>query len=175
MFSIKHFTGPDTIQYNFFKYMAQNESQIFHLLSKIYKSCYSLSHIPQIWKHSTTISKPESSQSFANWRPIALLNVLYKGFTLIINEYLQQILTNNQIMPPEQCDFLPGKDTSVAINSYLETLKISNLAKLPLHVIYIDLTAAFDSVQHWTLEKIMKTIKLPSSLMTHCTTACSDG
>ena len=154
--------GPDTIQYNFFKYMRSHNSKIFDLLSTIYTACYNFAHIPDSWKHSTTISIPkeECSQSFANWRPIALLNTLYKGFSLIINQYLQQILLQNNIIPDEQCGFLPGRDAGQAINTYLEIIKISNQLKTPLHAIYIDLVAAFDSVQHWTLEQIMNHINL---------------
>jgi exonuclease III/ribonuclease HI len=158
--------GPDKIQYRLFKYLASHNSKVFHLLSNLYQACLNFSHIPQSWRESITISipKPNSSQSFANWRPIALLNTIYKGMSLLINKYLQQTLTTHNIFPPEQCGFLPGRETGSALNTYLEILRISNLTKRPLAAIYIDLCAAFDSVQHWTLKKIYSHLNLPNQL-----------
>ena len=80
-----------------------------------------------------------------NWRPITLLNTLYKGLTTIINEHIQEFLTKNNILPKEQCGFNKNKDTSTAIITYIETIKSAKNLKIPLHTIYIDFKAAFDT------------------------------
>ena len=108
-----------------------------------------LTHIPSSWKKGLTSLIPKhDNTSFNNWRPITLLNTLYKGLTLILNQHVQHLLINNHIIPQEQCSFNRAQDTSSAIITYLETIKLSKKLQSPLHAIYIDFKAAFDLVQH---------------------------
>ena len=103
---------------------------------------------------------------------------MYKGLTLIINSHLQQILALHNIIPQEQCGFNKAQDTLSAIVTYLETIKTSTHHKLPLHVVYIDFKAAFDSVQHWTITQILQHLQINpitthfiTNIMTHCYTS----
>ena len=157
--------GIDKIHFDMFKFLKSNNSIIFKLISKLYTSIYRLHYIPISWKKGITSLIPKADSTVINnWRPITLLNTLYKGFTLIINYHLQKSLTDNQIIPPEQCGFNKNQDTSIAITAYIESIKKSITTKSPLHVLYIDFKAAFDSVQHWVLKSIMNHIKLDNNL-----------
>lgn len=171
--------GPDSIQYSVFKFLHVHNSKVFHLLSDIYNFCHESSYIPSSWKVSTTVSIPKtnSHESLENWRPIALLNTIYKGFSLILSNHLQKTLISNGIFPEEQCGFLPNNSTTTAITTFLEILRHHNHNKLPLHALYIDVKTAFDSIQHWTIMKILshmnldpKTSTTIQNLLSGCTT-----
>jgi hypothetical protein len=120
------------------------------LLSIIYSKCYEKEKIPKSWKKGKTILLPKenSAESLKNWRPITLLNTIYKGYSTIISDYIKENLIKNNTIPEEQCRFLPEKDTTIAAMTYIKLLKICNLMKYSLHVIYIDLEKAYNSLQH---------------------------
>jgi len=159
--------GPDKIPYQMFKFLNSNNSKIFQLLSKIFQFLYNSSFIPEEWKKGKTILIPKenAAASYNNWRPITLLNTVYKVFTTIVSQNLQQNLKVNNYLPEEQCGFLPKKDTSTAILAFTELLKISNLMKYSLQAMYIDFEKAYDSVQHWSINSIMSHLKLPEKLI----------
>jgi exonuclease III/ribonuclease HI len=158
--------GEDKIPYQFFKYMKTKTSKLFDKLHTLYTACYTMNYIPKRWKLGLTslIPKPKSHESLENWRPITLLNTLYKGFTLLLNISLQKTLIESNVIPEEQCGFLPNKSTNTAITTYLEIIKHTAKLRIPLQAIYIDFKLAFDSVQHWVLSAIMKHIELDPNL-----------
>jgi hypothetical protein len=160
--------GVDGITYSLFKFLIKRtNSKILDLLSSIFNFCYQHSVLPEKWKEGIThlIPKDQTFYNLNNWRPITLLNTMYKTYTLILNQALQITLTSSNIIPNEQCGFLPNKDTSVAVNSYLEVLKLSNLLKLPLHVMYIDFSKAFDTIQHSVLLEVLTHLKIESTMI----------
>jgi len=157
--------GPDSIQFDIFKYLKKHNSSIFTHISYLYQKMFELNFIPEIWKEGTTTLIPKTDNiTINNWRPITLLNTLYKGFTLILNSILQKSLTDNDIIPQEQCGFNKNQDTSIAISSFIETIKSTHFNNIPLHCIFIDFKTAFDSVQHWVIEDILNHIEINHNL-----------
>jgi hypothetical protein len=159
--------GPDSIPFSFFKWCQINLPYIFQLISNIYSACYNLHYLPSLWLKgiTTSIPKEEASQSLDNWRPITLLNTLYKGFTLILTEFLTNTLSKNNVLPPEQFGFIHSRSTIQALTIYSEILKYANYHKTPLHALYIDIKKAFDSVQHWTILQILNHLNAPPNFI----------
>ena len=161
----KLFSRTDNIYFDMFKYLKKHNATIFKHIHILYSNILKFNYIPLTWKiGSTTLIPKNDPESINNWRPITLLNTLYKGFTLILNTHLQKILTNNNIIPNEQCGFNKNQDTSIAISAYIETIKKSKSTNIPLHVLYINFKAAFDSVQHWVIEKIFSHININNNI-----------
>ena len=167
--------GIDKIQFDIFKFLAHHNSSIFTIISNLYTKIIYLNHIPKTWKKGITTLIPKNDSNNNSWRPITLLNTLYKGLSLIINIHIQNILTTNHIIPQEQCGFNKTQDTSSAIITYLETIKLSKQNNLPLHAIYIDFKAAFDSVQHWTIPQILKHIQINETVINIISNLISDS
>ena len=168
--------GPDNIKYEIFKFLNKHNSSIFSIISHLYIKIIQLSYIPKSWKTGQTILLPKQDNNNNNWRPITLLNTLYKGLTTIINSHIQNLLTSSKILPNEQCGFNRNKDTSSAITTYLEIIKLSKNNNIPLHVLYIDFKAAFDSVQHWTINSILTHLNfnpILKNFINHIMTNCS--
>jgi hypothetical protein len=58
--------------------------------------------------------------------------------------------------------FLP---TSTAVLTFLEILRLYKTNQLPLHNLFIDYKAAFDTVQHWCINTILQHIRIPEPLL----------
>ncbi len=86
-----------------------------------------------------------------NYRFISILNSSYKIFTSILNSRLSAWAENHDIIPQEQFAFRPtrGTDEPIFILSMIIQKQLSKNADL--HVIFIDLSKAFDSVGHQRL------------------------
>jgi hypothetical protein len=130
-------------------------------LTKIMNTALTTKTIPASWRHSRIypIFKGTGSEyDPSNYRPIALLSVPYKIYTTIINDRLSKILENKKILAPEQTGFRKDMDTSLNVFTLLNIINHSHANRNPLHVLYIDLTKAYDSLQIWSIEENMRYI-----------------
>lgn len=159
--------GTDKIPFAFFKFCNKEIPSLFYLITSLYNACIQFNFVPPSWLEGVTssIPKPESSQSLENWRPITLLNTLYKGFTLIINKSIISPLIDSNIIPAEQKGFCPKRGTANALLLYSELIQMCNSNSLPLHALYIDIKKAFDSVQHWVIQNILEHIGVDKNLL----------
>ncbi len=126
------------------------DETLIHLVN-IMNKCLQEKILPEAWKHSRIypIFKGTGSENnLNNFRPIALLSIEYKIFTAIINYRLNQIIEKHELISKEQAGFRPDMDTSLNINSLINIINHSNINKKKLHLMYIDLSKAYDSVQH---------------------------
>ncbi len=90
-----------------------------------------------------------------NFQPIALLSIKYKIYTAIINYKLNQIIEKNELISKKQAGFKPNMDTSLNVNSLINVINHSNINKKKLHIMYIDFSKAYNSVQHWAIDETM--------------------
>ena len=87
----------------------------------------------------------------SNYRLISILNSSFKVFTAILNTRLSSWAERNEVIPQTQFAFRPTRSTDepIFILSML-TLKQLN-KKNELHTVFIDLSKAFDCVNHHLL------------------------
>ena len=106
----------------------------------------------------TTIFKTGSKTDPSNYRGITLLSCFGKLFMSLLNNRLQDFVTRNKIISPNQLGFLPGNRTSDA------HLIIHNLIQNQCHKngnkifsCFIDFSKAFDTIpRDKLLEKLLK-------------------
>lgn len=88
-----------------------------------------------------------------NYRPISLLNNISKIFEKIMHHQITEFLENQRILSDQQNGFRKGKSTTRAIyqtiNKIINTLNRRRTAA----ALCLDLTKAFDSVNHGTMLK----------------------
>ena len=104
----------------------------------------------------TQYKKNGSEYDLNNFRPIALLSVPYKLYTTIINNRLSTIMERHNLFSPEQTGFRKDMDTSLNIKTLCEIINNSKITKKSIHMIFIDLSKAYDTTQHWAIEENMK-------------------
>ena len=84
----------------------------------------------------------------SNYRPIAITPILSKIFEKLLAKQIRQFLKENKILSPTQFGFQDGKSSIDALYFLTESIK-SNLDKnIPTQAAFLDLSKAFDSLDH---------------------------
>lgn len=125
--------------------------------------CWENEWIPDEWRHSQVvlIPKSENLQNVADFRPIALQEAAYKVFTTIILEKAMKHAELNSIIDELQFGGKKGVTLAQAHLTFQSVLEDAKQFKKELHVLYIDFSKAFDSVEPWILEKILSYYDYP--------------
>ena len=136
--------GPDNITPELLKTTKILISMALHqLFLLIWKS----GKVPSDWKEAVIISlyKGKGSRTIcSSYRPISLLSVPGKVFAHVLLEWLQPLLTRQR--RPQQSGFTRSRSTIDAILTLRLLAELHRKFRKPLHVAYIDIKAAFDSV-----------------------------
>uniref|UniRef100_A0A914DJM1 C2H2-type domain-containing protein n=1 Tax=Acrobeloides nanus TaxID=290746 RepID=A0A914DJM1_9BILA len=126
----------------------------FTILTKIYNRCIQEKRIPTHWKRSYTILifKKSDAQRMDIWRPIALTNTIYKIYTSIWTQRLQNF---PELISSEQKGFgrldSTGEHTALLINQ-------ATNQKKELAAAWLDLSNAFGSLPHDASYKLSKVL-----------------
>ena len=149
--------GPDRRPNELLK-MASGGPHFSPVVASIFSTFINVGVIPEEWHDSCTflIYKSGDAADPTNYRPIALLNTFNKAFTSVINNRLSKFLEKNNILAEMQGGFRPGRTTFTKIWTLVQTIEHAKHHKHPLHVAYIDLKKAYDSVEHWGLLSVLQ-------------------
>ena len=117
--------------------------------------------LPNIWKkaHVQALLKPGKDPSVPkNYRPISLLSHTYKLFERLILNRLGPAIDEHLI--PEQAGFRPGKSTCSQVLNLTQHIENGFEESLVTGVVFVDLSAAYDTVNHrCLLHKILDITK----------------
>ena len=107
----------------------------------VYPSQLKLSRIKPLFKNG-------NKSQFNNYRPISLLPSLSKIFEYVMFDQLLHYFTENSLLSMEQYGFRPGHSTELAAVRLVDeiTSKMDNNL-IPTNI-YIDLSKAFDTLNH---------------------------
>jgi hypothetical protein len=165
-------TGPDEIPGELYKALFTTHQQKEALLESF---TYCLNRfkngrtIPDSWRRSVTIllhkGKNASLHQVDKFRPIALLDVVYKIYATLLNNRLLDILLANNIVNRAQVGFLRNRGTAHKLLDVTGAIRHASINKKPLHMISIDFKSAFPSVEHWLIEEAMKFYSIPDYLI----------
>ena len=115
-------------------------------------------HTPKQWKESSTIllHKKGSELHLNNYRPIALANTLYKLWTSIVHECLSIYAENNNILSSQQEGFRQNRNTHRQLQMLQHIFSDAKICEQDLYLLYIDFSAAFNTIDHDKLLCIMR-------------------
>lgn len=106
-------------------------------------------------KLKTTIISPlykkQDKEDVRSYRPIALIPVFSKIVEKVIYNCLNNYFEKNNIFATEQSGFRKNKSIDMAILNFLETIIKGLDKKKRVTALYMDMTKAFDHVEHTTL------------------------
>lgn len=128
--------------------------QCAHLLAKplshIINSCFRDGCFPNLLKLSKVIClfKKGDPREISNYRPISLLSVFSKIVEKLLAKRILNFLEANDVLSPNQHGFREGRSTTSALVSILDYLykNLDNGNKVM--ALFIDLSKAFDCVDH---------------------------
>ncbi|KAK3928861.1 putative RNA-directed DNA polymerase from transposon X-element [Frankliniella fusca] len=91
-----------------------------------------------------------------NYRPVALVPCLSRVTETVILENIKSFVQKHQIIEECQFGYQERKSTSEAICSLLEQIDMAKKKRKKVMAIFLDLSKAFDCVQHESLLNIME-------------------
>ena len=98
----------------------------------------------------TSPIKPDSDSDsdVKNDRPVSLLPLLSKILERVVFKQVSDFLSQNNLLDPKQSGFKRGHSTETALLSVTEALRVAKASAQSSVQILLDLTAAFDTVNH---------------------------
>ena len=177
--------GPDMIMGEWLK---SNPDFWAPILAGLFSTAIASGILPESWKQAVVapIYKKGDPCLPENYRPISLLSIVGKLYANYLLIHLNTWITQNNILGIEQIGFRSGHSTldHCAVLSHL-AYKYSIKANSKLFVAFLDLKAAFDSVDRQLLWSKLERTGIPSNLInpirqlysnTSCRIRCSwDG
>ncbi|KAK3515916.1 hypothetical protein QTP86_004964, partial [Hemibagrus guttatus] len=137
-------------------YHLPNGSNPFsYVITTVINGSLTSGHVPTAFKKARVIpilKKPALDPSdISNYRPVSLLSFLSKILDRVVCNQLSDYLMQNNLHDPNQSGFKAAHSTETALLAVTEKLHAARSAKLSSVLILLDLSAAFDTVNHKTL------------------------
>ena len=105
--------------------------------------------IPKVWRRALVVAIPKPKKPVEDpksYRPISLLCVPYKILERLIYARIEPIV--DPLLPGEQAGFRHGKSTVDQVVLLTQNIEDSFEAKKKAGAVFVDLTAAYDTVWH---------------------------
>lgn len=131
------------------------------VLTKLFNNILTLNVLPQEWETSiiTLLYKKGSCLDIGNYRPISLLQTIYKVFTSALLQRLRPILEKQQ--PKEQAGFRPGFSTMDHVFTLTQVIERYMEYQKEIYIAFIDYKKAFDSINHHSLWRALNQQGVP--------------
>ena len=143
------------------------------LLSPLYKQIIDLSlisgKVPAHMKnaHVTPILKknnPHDKSDLSNYRPISNLSYISKTLERIVSSQLHDYLDNNNILNQFQSAYTTYKSTETALTHVLNNILLHPTKHCSI-IIFLDLSAAFDTIDHSLLIRRLQCIGITGTAL----------
>ena len=119
-------------------------------VANLYNKCMQNGVFPSVFKTSriTPIHKKGSTEDLGNYRPVSTIPIFGKIFEKLLYKRLHSFFSANDVISDSQFGFRQNHSTGHAIHHSVNT--ISEALKKKKHVlgIFIDLSKAFDTIDH---------------------------
>eukprot|EP00794_Sanderia_malayensis_P001796 gene1796-2002_t len=123
-------------------------------LYSIFKNSIKNSVHPCNWKTGMVIPafKKSIKSDRANYRPLTMLNLNSKILESVVSDSLDNHLTQNKVLHPNQWGFKKGISTELLLLHLTETWKKALDLDYKIGVVFVDFKKAFDTVNHNVLK-----------------------
>uniref|UniRef100_A0A673XCE1 Reverse transcriptase domain-containing protein n=1 Tax=Salmo trutta TaxID=8032 RepID=A0A673XCE1_SALTR len=124
-------------------------------LTSLINSSLTTGYVPSVFKRARVaplLKKPTLDPSNVNnYRPVSLLSFLSKTLERAVLGQLSCYLSQNDLLDPNQSGFKTGHSTETALLCVTEALRTAKANSLSSALMLLDLSAAFDTVNHQIL------------------------
>lgn len=137
------------------KILKQTFNTVGPSLLTLMNFCLSVGSVPEVFKHAVVrplLKKPNLDPAvLSNFRPVSHLPFLSKVLEKLVFNQLQSSLENNTVLEKFQSGFRSRHSTKSALLTVHNDILLSLDTKKPVLLVLLDLTAAFDTVDHSVL------------------------
>lgn len=134
----------------------------------LFNACLCLNYFPAVWKHANILPFPKpgkDSRQPQNYRPISLLSSISKILERVMYTRCYTHLDGEDILRPQQMGFREHHGTTHQITRLVEHITEGFNLNLHTGVVFLDASAAFDTV--WTRGLLFKMteMRFPAELI----------
>ena len=155
--------GPDGLVNELFLALGREGEEI---LLGIYNDAWEKGNTPQNWAEATvvTIFKGKGTDTDpANYRPISLLNVMYKIYASMIQSRLAKLIEPH--LRHTQFGFRSHRSTQQPLFTLRRAMEWSLMTNTPLHCLFLDWKQAFDSIDHTAMLEALVRLGISDAMM----------
>ena len=140
-------TGPDGLSP---RLLHEANISIVPSLTRLLNLSLSTSKVPRQWKHANVIPlfKKGDPSDINNYRPVSLLPCVSKILERIVFKHLFNYIRDNNLISPHQSGFQPGDSTVNQLSFLYHTFCEALDNKKEVHIVFCDISKAFDRVWH---------------------------
>ena len=139
--------GLDGVSPRLLKLVAE---EIAPSLTRVFNCSMSCSKFPSQWKLANVIPiyKKGKLTEVSNYRPVSLLSCLSKVFEKVVFRHLFNFFRENMKLSIHQSGFMPGDSTVNQLVYLYDYFSNALDKKKDVHIVFCDITKAFDRVWH---------------------------
>ena len=135
--------------------------------TRIFYRSLEASTFPSIWKCGkvTALSKGGDRSECNNYKPITVLPTISKILERAVHQQMYEFLSANTLLTPNQFGFRPKLSTVTALAHFIDNILQSLDRGGFTGAVFLDLSKAFDTVDHVLLVEKFKTIGARSQVV----------
>jgi hypothetical protein len=156
--------GPDEIHPAMLKLLSES---LAPSVTSLFNKSLLTSQIPDDWRIATVTPLPKkgSKQEAANYRPVSLTSVLCKVLETIVRNRIVNFLDRENLLNLSQHGFSSGRSCLTNLLSFMEGLSRRLDEGDEIEAVFLDLSKAFDTVNHRLLLRKLAMYGLPDSVV----------
>jgi ribonuclease HI len=154
--------GPDGVINETLKALPAHAQECIHTLFII---MWATGNTPDVWKnsHTTLLHKGKMPESdIKGYRPIALLNTMYKLWTKLLTTAMYDFAENHSLLSSSQKGFRKAANTEYLLQALTMALEDARLTGQDIYLLLVDFSSAFNMINHDKLLTIMYDLGFPT-------------
>lgn len=152
------------------KLLKDTKQTIAETLTQLVNISYKTSKFPTCMKKALVkpVHKKDNTEDPANYRPLSILSIVSKVFERSATNQLVQYLEENNLLTKTQHAYRKGHSTQTCLNEIVNYIYAENDAGNIVGIASLDLSKAFDSVNHSHLLRKLNKLGLGKNSLHWC-------